>query len=758
MSRVWLVLLTLALAGRAQQNLAGLAEVLNFEAPHTGSTATGWSASPPGGVSALDGDVVHGGKWSLRIERAPGAPNDFSGILKAVPMEFAGQTVELRGFIRRENVNGFAALWLREDSDLGGNSAFASLQDQHLDGTKEWTEYSISLPLKTEGRQLFFGFLLGGTGKAWVDDMQLLVDGKPIWDAPKLERPKTVFDTDKEFDGGSKIAMAALSKTQIANLAMLGKVWGFLKYHHPLITAGKRHWDYDLFRVMPAVLAATDRTAAQAAVGKWIADLGEVAACKDCASLSETEIHLRPELAWIRDEEIVGPELTKMLVAIYRNRPADGKQFYVGMIRGIGNPAFQNEPVYPRVKLSDPGFQLLGAFRFWNIIAYWFPYRDVLNENWDQVLREFIPRIALAATAEDYQRELMALIAKAHDTHANLWSSVQVRPPVGKCQLPVMVRFLGDRAVVTGYLEAAAGAATGLRPGDSIERIDGVPLAELVAKWKPYYAASNDAAIFRDMGRALTRGDCTDTKLSVRRGAETVDVTAKRGSGFPATGAGIGTHDQPGDTFRKLSADVAYLKLSSVKVAEAANYIDSAAGTKGLVIDIRNYPSEFVVFALGSLLVDKETQFVRFTSGDLSNPGAFHFGPPLSISPGKTHYNGKVVILVDEVSQSQAEYTTMAFRSSPKAFVIGSTTAGADGNVSEIPLPGGLRSMISGIGVFYPDKRPTQRVGILPDQQVTPTIEGVRAGRDELLEAALRQILGSSVPAAEIQKLAMPQQ
>jgi C-terminal processing protease CtpA/Prc len=80
------------------------------------------------------------------------------------------------------------------------------------------------------------------------------------------------------------------------------------------------------------------------------------------------------------------------------------------------------------------------------------------------------------------------------------------------------------------------------------------------------------------------------------------------------------------------------------------------------------------------------------------------------------------VILVDEVSQSQAEYTAMAFRSTRNATVVGGTTAGADGNVSPIPLPGGLRSMVSGIGVFYPDKRPTQRIGIIADIEATPTI------------------------------------
>ena len=62
--------------------------------------------------------------------------------------------------------------------------------------------------------------------------------------------------------------------------------------------------------------------------------------------------------------------------------------------------------------------------------------------------------------------------------------------------------------------------------------------------------------------------------------------------------------------------------------------------------------------------------------------------------------------------------------------------------------------MISGIGVFYPDNTPTQQVGIVPDIEVRPTIAGIREGRDEVLEAGLRQILGDEVPDAEIQRMA----
>ena len=78
----------------------------------------------------------------------------------------------------------------------------------------------------------------------------------------------------------------------------------------------------------------------------------------------------------------------------------------------------------------------------------------------------------------------------------------------------------------------------------------------------------------------------------------------------------------------------------------------------------------------------------------------------------------------------------MAFRTAPKAIVIGSTTAGADGNISLFYLPGGIKTAISGTGIYYPDGTETQRIGIVPDIEVKPTVLGVKNKKDELLEKA----------------------
>jgi len=732
-------------------NRSELAPILNFETEQTGGPPRGWGGGPPATIFT-DDKVVHGGKWAVRLERDAASPSTFSTITIGIPVDFAGTSVELRGFLKTDNVTGYVGLWMREDGD-SGSVAFDNMQNRQVKGTHDWTEYSITLPLRAEAKRLFFGVLSAGAGTTWADDLQLTVDGKPIADAPKVDQPKTAVDLDLEFDRGSGITFESLSKTQIENLATIGKIWGFLKYHHPVIVSGQRHWDYDLFRILPQVLSDTDRAAANATVRKWVAALGTVTECTTCASLIETDLYMKPELSWISDEKLLGPDLSRDLRSIYRNRPAAGNRFYTSLAPGVGNPVFDHEPAYPGIRPSDPGFQLLALYRFWNIIEYWYPYRDVVGENWDGVLTEFIPRIALAKTGEGYQRELMAFIARVHDTHANLWSSLQVRPPVGNCQLPVVVRFIEDSAVVSEYSQAEAGPATGLKIGDVILDLDRTPVSELLDRWRPYYAASNETTRLRDIARSMTRGDCGPSVLRVRRENQTLTLTASRASPSGLDQQAGSRHDLPGEPFRKLSKEVGYLKLSSAKAAEAEQYIESANGTMGLIIDIRNYPSEFVVFALGSLLVEKPTDFARFTAGDLSNPGAFYWKAIVSLTPKQPRYKGKVVVLVDEVSLSQAEYTALAFRSAPGALVIGSTTAGADGNVSPVPLPGGLRALISGIGVFYPDKRPTQRIGIVPDIEIKPTIAGIRAGRDEVLEEALRQILGRDTPAAQIDSM-----
>ncbi len=322
-------------------------------------------------------------------------------------------------------------------------------------------------------------------------------------------------------------------------------------------------------------------------------NLGAVDPCNPCVKLNESDIQLRSDLGWIENSALLGADLSQSLRSIRDNRLA-GKQFYVSKVSGVGNPSFDHELGYANLTLPDAGFQLLGLYRFWNIIEYWSPYRDLAAEDWNGVLAEFIPRIAEAKNAESYRQEVLALITEARDGHANLWSALDARPPVGKCQLRVNVRFVDQLPVISGFPPADSSNPTELRIGDVITELDGVSVGKLVESWRPYYAASNDAGRLRDIGSSITRGQCGESTITIRR--ESRELTLKINRVSPGgSDSGIITHDLPGPAFRLLSKDVAYLKLSSVKSADAASYVEQAAGTKGLIVDIRNYPSDFML-------------------------------------------------------------------------------------------------------------------------------------------------------------------
>lgn len=717
---------------------AALQVVANEPAKQT-STASDplekWHANPPKTVSA-DPTVTVDGAPSIRFRREKSDANRFSVITQSLPIEFDGERIELRGKLRLRDVDGTVGLWLREDGPTGVLQ-LENMHSQHLSGSKDWADYSVSLPIDPKASKLFYGVLLEGTGTAWSNQPQLFVDGKPIADVPHVERKKSILETDTEFANGSGIHIDTLSNVQSDNLATLGEVWGFLKYFHPAVTSGTKQWDFELFRVMPKVIGATSRDAANRVLLDWIDSLGTVPPCSPCAT-PDTKAQMHTPIEWMHDTAKLGKPLSDALVHIYENRIAQ-QQFYVSLGAANKNPFFDNEMMYDKITFPDSGYALLAGYRFWSIIQYWYPYRDLVAGDWAQALRDSIPELASANDDTAFDRAMLKLIARVQDTHANLWSSLDSRPPVGDCQVPIAVRFIGDKAVI-GEVRKDVAEKSDIRRGDVIDKLDGVAVSELVKEWLPYYAASNQPTRLRDIGRSMLRGACSTAHLQIDRAGKSLKVDAQRIQLSYAEQALGATHDLPGDTFRLLTPDIAYLKLSSLKIADVPGFITQASQTKGLIVDIRNYPAQFVVLTLGALLVEEPTPFAQFSSGDLSNPGEFTRRDTVTLKPRMPHYGGKVMILVDETSQSQAEYTAMALRSSPRAKVIGSTTAGADGNISEIPLPGARSAAISGLGVFYPDGRRTQQIGIIPDIVVKPTIAGIRDGKDEVLERAISEI------------------
>jgi C-terminal processing protease CtpA/Prc len=680
--------------------------------------------------------LAHSGQGSGKI-RADGTGSSFGSIAYKIPANFTGKTIQLQGYMTIKNVaNGFAGLLLRVDGD-DIPLAFDNMQGQNITGTKDWQRYTITLNYPSNAETIILGGILSGKGEAWFDDFVLTIDGKNVQQVKVKDKQLPKARLDKAYDNGSLVEFPDLNPKKIENLDLLGRVWGFLKYHHPKIAEGTYHWDYELFRFLPGYMEAATDVERDNLLVNWINSLGKIRKCKTCGPIPNNAF-LKPDLTWMENQS---GELRNRLEYVYHNR-AQGKHHYIAMAPHIGNPEFKNENPYGHMPYPDAGFRLLALYRYWNMINYFFPYKHLMDADWNEKLREYIPLFLTAKDELAYELAAIQMIGGIQDTHANLWGGAdQIDAWRGAYYPPVHLRYIEDQWVVADYYKAALQTQAGLKIGDRITRIKGRPIEEMVKEVSKYYPASNEPSRRREIGADLLRSN-TDT-IQIEFVTDNGKPQKKTLRLYPKDSLDIYRWYKDSDmkSFRMLGDNIGYVTLQNITEADIPQIKRHFKATRGIVVDIRNYPSTFVPYSLGSYFVSSSTPFVKFTLGTVDHPGAFTFTNNLEIPSQGRAYNGKLVVLVNEHTQSQAEFTAMAFRAGENTTILGSTTAGADGNVSEILLPGGLRTFFSGIGVYYPNGEETQRVGIVPDIEVKPTIEGIRNGKDELLQKAVQMIM-----------------
>jgi len=685
-------------------------------------------------IGQLDSSIVRDGKYAVSLTHLEGE-GGFGSIYMTIPYSYPGKKITLTGYLKTENVsNGYAGLWMRIDPKI----AFDNMDKQQIRGTNDWTKYEITLdldPAKT--RAITFGSLLTGKGKMWIDNLHIQIDGKDIATIEPISPTRAPAEEDHEFDQGSNIRAFQLDQNKQKALKDLGLIWGFLKYYHPQVAAGNYNWDYSLFRVLPKILAANNQQQRDQVLTTWIQSLGAYDSQPDIQDIRK-EIKLRPDLGWISNSgfsDALQQELQKVSKA-----KRNGRNYYIELANGVGNPVINNENPYPNMDMKDPGYRILSLYRYWNLIQYYFPYKDLIGKDWKIVLDEFIPKMIAADNTKAYTLTTLELIGNIHDTHANIWSKNEIIDEFrGKRIAACYVDFIQDKAVIRGFHDREKGNMTGLKIGDILTSINGKSISNIVAEQLKYYPASNPTTQRRDLADNLLRSNDSTLQLTIQDGEKVHNRSVPT---YPLDKMSLYTKYRNTDTcFKMLDQDIAYFNNGSAKRSYLSNLVEHVKNTKGLIIDCRNYPAEFIVHDVCSYLLPKATPFTKITIGDISSPGLFY--TVIDQKTGNTnpdYYKGKVVILVNEITQSRAEFNVLAYSTHPNAQVIGSTTAAADGDVSPFFLPGGIRTMFSGIGIYYPNGDDTQRVGIKLDRKVSPTIEGVRAGKDEVLEKAIALI------------------
>lgn len=711
----------------------------NLEKLDKNGKPLGWELSLGNDTSyqvKVDSVIKRQGKYSLSIASGKGK-SGFGAINHPIHQTFHGELLTLTGTIKTEDVKGFAGLWLSIDGVDQEVLQFDNMEKRGITGTTDWREYYIQLPYNEyEAAEIRGGVLLAGQGKIWVDSLRMYLDDKPIDKAPVIAGPDTLVKK-------SGVDTVITNQQNTTYLTLLGQLWGFLKYHHPAIAKGDHDWDAELLKELPLLLKSNTDAEASNVLQHWVDQLGKPALCTTCKPLViNKDLVLKPDYGSLFNNAVFSKTLTDKLQYILANSN-NTANYYVEMYDGVGNPKFKHEKTYRKMSYPDAGYRLLALYRYWNMVQYFFPSRHLIEEGWNNTLPRFIPQFIHAQNQTDYAKVVWELVGSIHDTHANIGYNSILDKTKGNYQLPFKARFVEGKLVVAGYYKDTLGVKEKFKLGDIITTINGTPVTNLVKKYLPITPASNYDTQLRDLpGNFLLRNTNPQFTFGLIRNNKLMH-TSFRAIEIWKMESGDWSYDSKQPGYALINKQIGYVFPGKYKNADSVDMKKTFAGTKGIIIDLRCYPSDDMI-VFDKYVKPFTSPFVKFSAGSVSHPGSFTYTP--LVSSGKKsndNYKDKVVVIVNAFTQSNAEFVTMAFQSDSRVTVIGSTTAGADGNVSEIVFPGGISTSISGIGVFYPDGTNAQRKGVKINYVVKPTIQGVKAGRDEQLEKAKQLIMAN---------------
>lgn len=423
-------------------------------------------------------------------------------------------------------------------------------------------------------------------------------------------------------------------------------------------------------------------------------------------------------------------ELAKTAVA----RPRTPKQAELPPLR-VRDDADYADTIYPSREL-----RILAGVRVWAVLDTFFPYRYLIKD-WDGVLREMLPRLEAAPDRDTYINVLREMGVRTGDGHVGVAVAVPDPKMKPRGTVGAYLRLVEGKAVVMRTVDAAAEKA--LVVGDVIEAVDGKTVADVLAQKRRITSSSTEAPRDQRIVRDLLFGDeGTPAKLSVR------DARGKlREVLVPRAAANLKLIFDPPPVphWKKLPNNIGYVNLMLLTVPEVPKMFEELAGTRGIVFDLRGYPNG-VLWALAPRLNLKQAKFgaqflLPLVTGDGGDQRIRFFQPISEADKGTTLYKGKVVVMIDDRAVSQSEHTCLFLSEAAGATFVGSTTHGANGDITAMRIPGGLRMYFTGQEVRWVDGRQLQKVGVQPQIKVQPTLRGIRAGKDEVLDRAVSVIL-----------------
>ncbi len=719
--------------------LAAKADNLDFEHGAAGQTPPGWHVEKDpadADVSAVtDTAEPHRGHASATMTvaaRANGSADNASIRATIDIAPYRGKIVLFRAAMRT-TANGGAWMWIRAEGPLG--IRHIRVDTPILKAPTGWKTHAVVSRIPEDAERIVIALAQLGPGASSIDDVSLTV----------VDPAQAGFEAPRP-----------LSARGHENLVAFTRLFGYVRFFHPSDQAASADWNSFAIAGVQVVERARNAAELAAALRRLFLPLAptlRIFSTGSPAPAPSPALAAAPGAtltAWRHRGVFLGYTIhgnegmysstrvtvtapnapfaadlgggVSILMPTTLCRDAQGT-----LPHDVGGPVPRlDKPDYFVPSAFDRATRLADVVLSWTVFQHFYPDFAEEPADWNAVLATTLSQAARDADERAFTTTLRRMTAALHDGHAQVFAMNLTEP-----DLPVMWDWIQGRLVVT---RAAFGSD--LHAGDIVDKIDGESVATLVTRIEPTISAATPQW-------KMTR---LQSYLKRQNGAEPVTLNVERGDGSQAS-VMLAQSEQG---WRDLSAPlhkpvfevkpgIWYVDLALLSDADFDAAMPSLALAKGIVFDMRGYPTATAMKVLPHLssspIGTPQWHIPIATLPDRLDVTSENGGVMLpAVAP---RFNGRIVFMAGTGSVSWAEEVTGIVRDNRLATIVGSTTAGTDGDVNPFSLPGGYTILWTGMRVLNLDGSRFTGIGIPPDVPVVPTIAGIRAGRDEVLERAV---------------------
>jgi len=421
--------------------------------------------------------------------------------------------------------------------------------------------------------------------------------------------------------------------------------------------------------------------------------------------------------------------------------------------------------VLPNYYGRDPypfmGARLLAAAQLWSAIRVRHVHRDLYDEDMDALLERTIPKLEAARVATEYAAALMPMVSALDDTPSHLQgaSADSVR---GMASVPFRLRWIEDRAIITEVVRDSVTKALGIETGMEVTAADGFPMPAWIIDHRTAVSAPNTWSRLRALMPQVARGPSGGALFRLR------DLTNReRQLNIPRSTtymAPLVLPERPNmSAVRTLPGNIVYLDVARLSHDSIASILARTRGARAWMLDLRGAlgtgNADVIIAAVRSVPDAVTAREVRRYEGEPCATPTLREARQICaqtretrsrVSRGDTagHYAGRIVALIDERTEGDMERLALALDAVARVTFIGSSSAGAPGEVMMVALPGLLQVALPIVELRRSDDAQLQRVGITPSVEVRLTVRGVRSGVDDVIERAQQWLVQQLDPSA----------